>query len=70
MRKNMTVEKFNEGLKVLEQNEWYWEMDSEYRRKYRIVKDSAESTNLAEGNWGYAWNMLDFLLEANARIFR
>lgn len=70
MKNRMTVEAFNEGLQALQQNELYWEMDSDYKQKYRIVKDMATSENLAEGNWEYGWQMLNFLLEANARIFK
>lgn len=69
MYRSMTIEEFNKGLKSLKANEWYWEMDNDYRDKYRIVKDIIITENLGEDNWAYGCSLLTFLLEANNRIF-
>lgn len=69
MYRTLTIEEFNEGVKTLQANEGHWEMDNDYRDKYRIVKDIAISENLAKDNWEYGCSLLSFLLEANNRIF-
>lgn len=69
MVRTLTIEEFNEGLKILKLNEGYWEMDNDYRDKYRIVKDIGTSENLAKDNWEYGCSLLSFLLEVNNRIF-
>ena len=55
---------------VLKENEGYWLFDKDYKHKYEIIKEAAESkANYTNDTVEYMASIANFMVEANARIF-
>lgn len=59
------------GLEILNQNRWYWEMDNDYSRKLSIIEDAEKNwDNVSYESKPYVMDVLDFMLKASSKIFK
>lgn len=66
--KKMTAKEFLEGVQVLKENEWYWTFDNDYSHKYKMLA-MTDPNNITKASWQYVCSVMDFMLQANQRMF-
>ena len=67
--KKYTINEFENGLQELKKNDWYWNFDNDYKSKYKTLLN-VDFERISKYSWDYVCDLMDFMLDANKRIFK